>query len=101
MADDEWIEVAAPEVDPKPRREHKAPKAPGAWIKLDRQDARTWPAPGRRIEFETIPGGIVKRARWYTHAFGRRTGLDVVSVPVIRADIQLKTILLWRYCDVD
>jgi hypothetical protein len=72
--DDEWIEVTAeaPSVTlarmDRVRRAAAKPAEPAEWVVLDRLDARTWPAPGRRIEFDTAPGGIVKRSAWYRHA---------------------------------
>jgi hypothetical protein len=105
MQNDEWIEVA---VEPpsvtlarmdRVRRPQPKAAEPCEWVVLDRLDARTWPAPGRRIEFDTAPGGIVKRAGWYRHAFGRRSGLDVVTVTVLDVDIPIRNLLRWRYAD--
>lgn len=105
--DDEWIEVTAeaPSVTlarmDRVRRATAKPAEPCEWVVLDRLDARTWPAPGRRVEFDTAPGGIVKRAGWYRHAFGKRSGLDVVTVTVLDVDIPIRNILRWRYANAE
>ena len=100
---DEWIEVTwrgpaeilAPQKAPKRRKKIEA----GIYTELDPARTSTWPDMGRRIEFDTLPGGIVERAAWYVHAFGVRTGLDEVYVPVLTITIPLKNILKWRYAE--
>lgn len=101
--DDEWIEVTwrgpaeilAPQKAPKRRKKVEA----GIYTELDPARTSTWPDMGRRIELETTPGGLVEWSADYVHAFGIRSTLDRIYIPLLGVMIPVKNLVKWRYAN--
>ena len=69
---------------------------PGEWIEITPGDPRTYPKAFVRIEVEAKPGAIFSGRPDYTHAFGRRTGIKCVTLPLLDRDLSLEQIVRWR-----
>lgn len=69
---------------------------PGEWVEVVQGDPQTYPRAFQRIEIEAQPGAICIGRPEYVHAFGRRTGIQHVNLPLLGLDLKLEYVLRWR-----